>query len=190
MAERKVKVFCIGFHKTGTTSIGDFLQSLGYNNCHGAISLREELGDKNMMIKLYQKDYKEILAHAEKYDSLNDNPWYFMYKELDQKFPDSKFILMLRDEGDWIDSCKRYFKNTSTPFRMFLYGKGSPMGNEKRYLTVYKKHNLDVLEYFKDRMSDLLILNLKDSDKEEKIKQFLNISSDKKFPHLNKSGKK
>ncbi len=31
------------------------------------------------------------------YDAFQDNPWPIIYKGLDVKYPDSKFILMLRD---------------------------------------------------------------------------------------------
>lgn len=184
----KDKVFCIGFHKTGTTSLGSFLEKIGYSNCHGAGPIRKALGDKKMMELLYRRDYDAVFEIAKNYNSFNDNPWFFIYPALDEQFPGSKFILMTRNEKDWLKSCIQYFGNTTSKFRMFLYGKGSPIGNEERYLKVYRNHNEAVLEFFKNRPDDLLVIELEDPNKMNKIKKFLKVSSDvDQFPLLNSS---
>lgn len=181
----KQKVFCIGFHKTGTTSLGKLLEKLGYNNCHGAGPIRKALGDNRMMELLFKRDYKVVFDVAEEYDSFNDNPWFSLYQELDVRFPNSKFILVERDESKWIASCIKYFGKSKSAFRMFLYGKSSPEGNEERYLQVYNKHNDNVKSYFKERKDDLLVVDLEDDVKLEKIVKFLNIDvSISEFPHL------
>jgi lipopolysaccharide biosynthesis glycosyltransferase len=185
---QRPKVFCVGFHKTGTTSLGSALQLLGYNNCHGAGAVRNQLGDIKMMELLFKKEYAPFFDIAHKYDSFNDNPWFKIYKELDARFPGSKFILMLRDEDEWLQSCIKYFNDTASGFRLWLYGKGSPVGNEDRYLKIYCDHNRDVMQYFNNRPNDLLIVNLADPDKLPKIKDFLNLSHAViEFPHLNRS---
>jgi lipopolysaccharide biosynthesis glycosyltransferase len=182
------KVFCIGFHKTGTTSLGKVLGLLGYQNCHGAGPLRTYLGDTRMMELLFRKDYEPIFEVAEGYNSFNDNPWFKLYKELDLRFPDSKFILMLRDEDAWLESCIKYFGNSATLFRLWVYGKVSPIGNEKRYLDIYRKHNTDVINYFNNRPDDLLVVDLKNPEKLHQIKKFLDIGPvEVDFPHLNQS---
>jgi hypothetical protein len=187
---KKTKVFCIGFHKTGTTSLGATLELLGYKNCHGAQILRKQLGDLKMMELIFRKEYDPLFEIADQYDSLNDNPWFILYKELDVRFPGSKFILMLRDEDSWLASCKKYFREASPSFkfRLWIYGKGLPIGNEQRYLKVYRNHNSEVLTYFKNRPNDLLIINIEDEDKLQKIKGFLNLTGiEIEFPHLNRS---
>lgn len=182
----KEKVFCISFHKTGTTSLGKFLEELGYKNIHGADPIRKKIGNRKMMTALFKREYDLIFPFVDEYDSFNDNPWFFIYPELDKKFPNSKFILVIRDEEDWLQSCIRYFGETTSNFRMFLYGKPNPIGNEKRYLEIYNNHNMRVLEYFKHRKNDLLVLNLSDSNKENKIKEFLKVKNGTTyFPKLN-----
>ena len=42
--------------------------------------------------------------------------------------------------------------------RKWVYGVGFPQGNEDIYLERYKFHNEDVLNYFKDRPGDLLVV--------------------------------
>jgi hypothetical protein len=184
------KVFFIGFHKTGTTSFGEAMNLLGYTNCHGAGKIREEIGDQKMMQLLFQKEYSFFIEKAKSFDSFNDNPWFFLYKEFDHAFPGSKFILVLREESSWLNSCKNYFKSPFSPFRFFLYGKGNPINNEERYLSIYRNHNLEVQNYFADRSDDLLILKLEDDKKWDKLCTFLGKENTViNFPFLNQSKK-
>lgn len=184
----KPKVFCIGFHKTGTTSLGELLNDFGYRNCHGAGPIRRQLGDQKMMELLFKKDYSIIFEIVHQFDSFNDNLWFSIYKELDAEFPGSKFICVYREEQSWIKSCVRYFSHSTSPFRMYLYGHGSPIGSEERYLSVYRKHYAGVKSYFNNRQEDILYLDLKDENYVEKIKNFLGINSTtNSLPHLNKS---
>ena len=40
----------------------------------------------------------------QEYTAFVDTPVPMLYKELDRKWPDSKFILTLRDKEDWLES--------------------------------------------------------------------------------------
>ena len=181
------KVFGIGFHKTGTTSVGRALEILGYRNCHGAKAIRSNMGELSMMEHLFKKDLRQIFEIAQDFDSFNDNPWFIIYRELDRQFPNSKFILTTRSVNHWMDSMVNSFKNYDTAFRLWIYGKPNPVANETIYQKRYLEHNEQVLEYFKYRKQDLLVLNIDDMDKWTSICNFL----EKKiplieFPHLNK----
>ena len=143
------KVFGIGFHKTGTTSLGKALSLLSYNHCHGAGPIRKALGHQKMMKLLFDTEYEPILEFASQFDSCNDNPWYLLYQQLDQNYPDSKFILTTRNEEEWLDSVCHHFGNSVSPFRLWIYGKPDPIGNEELYLSRYRRHNKEVREYFK-----------------------------------------
>jgi len=185
---KTTKVFCIGFHKTGTTSLGKALELMGYKHCHGGSLLRARIGDRKLMESLFRKEYELLFSFVNEFDSINDSPWFKLYKELDVHFPDSKFILMLRDESTWIESCRKFFTERSTPFRLWIYGKGSPHGNGEKYLRAYREHNQSVVEYFADRAGDLLIVNLEDPDKTKKISAFLNFTgAEIEYPHLNRT---
>lgn len=183
----KAKVFCVGFHKTGTCSLGRALELMGYKNCHGPRGINKLIGVRTVMEHLFKKDYSPLFEFAEHYDSFNDSPWFIIYKELDAHFKGSKFILMVRDKEDWIESCVRCFGEKWSPYRFFIYGRGFPVGNEERYLKFYEKHNEDVISYFKNRPDDLLVVRLEDPDKAEKIRVFLNSEIKFEFPLLNQS---
>ena len=178
---KKQKVFGIGFHKTGTTSLGVALSQLGYdvtgqNNVHNpnVAEIMDEM----------------VLELAEKHDAFQDNPWPFYYKLLDNKYPGSKFILTIRPTDKWINSLVRHFGRKTTPMRKWIYGKsyGSPKNNEQVYIDRYEKHNAEVQEYFKDRPNDLLIFRMPEGFNWEDLCSFLGEPvPDTPFPHANKS---
>lgn len=182
------KVFVIGFHKTGLTSLGKALELLQYRVCHRAKPLREALGHEEMIQQLEQKSYEKVFEIAREFDAFHDNPWFWLYRELDQQFPGSKFILSTRGEASWLASAQRYFGNTESDFRRLVYGQGSIVGNEQHYLEYYRKHNTQVREWFKDRPNDLLEIDVIAAPQWEELCGFLKAPiPSQAFPHLNAS---
>lgn len=175
----KPKVFCIGFHKTGTTSMAVALKKLGYR-----VTGPNGVDDPDIGKNAISMAYKLV----ESFDAFQDNPWPILYKELDAKFPGSKFILTLRDPDSWLKSQVKHFGNHETPMRRWIYGVGCPEGNEEIYLKRYKEHYQEVIEHFKGRPDDLLILDLPRGDGWEKLCPFLGVDIPASpFPHANKA---
>jgi hypothetical protein len=81
------KVFGIGFHKTGTTSLARALTYLGYR-----FTGPNGLAKPNIAKDVYQMAY----SLATEFDPFQDNPWPLLYRELDERFPCSKFVLTIR----------------------------------------------------------------------------------------------
>ncbi len=158
------KIFGIGFHKTGTKSLASAFRKLGYKCCAG-VGIHEE--------NLQENIYEMAFSMVEKYDAFQDNPWPILYKELDLKFPNSKFILTVRDTENWIKSLVNHCKRRKTPMRKWIYGKANPLGNEKLYIRRYEQHNQEVIEYFKDRPESLLIMDITKGEGWEKLCPFL-----------------
>ena len=172
------KVICIGWHKTGTSTMGDALLVLGYNVVGARLDLADSLMDNNI---------KEAIDIAREYEALQDVPWAALYKELDQAFPNSKFILTVREEQAWLNSAKKHFKNSYTDMRQWLYGNGVLEGNEGLYLKRYRAHYQGIKAYFKDRPEDLIVMDFEKGDSWEKLCTFLNHPIPQKaFPHSNK----
>ena len=174
----RAKVFCIGFHKTGTKSLGHALQLLGYR-------VAGPLGARNPGIA--QQAVALALALATDFDAFNDNPWPILYKTLDAAFPGSRFILTVRDEQRWMRSMVDYFGAKDTPMRRWIYGAGTPRGNEATYLARYRRHNAEVFEYFAER-DDFLVLDLERGDGWPELSAFLDVAApEHPFPHLNRT---
>lgn len=177
----KAKVFCIGFHKTGTTSLEVALKKLGYR-VTGSFGTK----DPDIASKVHEMAY----AMVPKYDAFEDNPWPILYRELDARFPGSKFILTRRPAENWIRSQVKDFATTETPMRRWIYGEdaGCPEGNEDTYIARYERHNREVLDYFKGRPDDLLVVDFPNDDGWSRICPFLNVAiPEEPFPHANKA---
>ena len=182
------KVFGIGFHKTGTSSLGRALEILGYKSCLGANELRNNLGELKMMRCLFSGDHELLYKYADQYDAFTDLPWFAIYKSLDTHYPNSKFILTIREEESWLASAKRYFANTVSPFRLWLYGQPNPISNEDAYLNKYRAHNQEVIHYFSGR-NCLLVIDLNEENKWRVICDFLNKPVPTiTYPHMNSRG--
>jgi len=152
------KVFCIGFQKTGTTSLEAALGLLGYR-------VTSTFGKTMEYSALKAAHVEMALEIAAGVDAVQDMPWPLLYRELDAAFPCAKFILTERDEDAWWFSILGHFGNNPAVLQQLTYGEdaGAPLGNEARYRETYRAHNAAVREYFADRPDDLLIMDLKAS---------------------------
>ena len=160
----KPRVICIGWHKTGTSTLGAALLRLG----HSVLGCRLDA-----YYPLVAGDKESALGIADPFDALQDVPWAALYEELDARFPGSKFILTVRDDNSWLRSASRHFGDTPIPLHGWLYGEPSLSGNEQCYLARYRRHNEDVRRYFADRPDDLLIMDLAAGDGWQKLCAFL-----------------
>jgi len=168
--KNKTKVFCIGFSKTGTTSLDKALAILGYRNVHW---LRGHLKPKIGWIDYIKKS---------PFDAFSDAPMYRpnLFKKIDKAFPNSKFILTVRKPEDLANSWSNYFNHVTWSF--------TNDDDKKLLMTMYKKHNNEVIEYFKDKPSKLLIFDVFSGDGWEKLCKFINKPiPDLEFPHKRKA---
>lgn len=168
------KVFCIGFNKTGTTTIGKSLEILGYRNT-------------SFNKKIFRKYYKsnqidKVLDYMARFDSADDLPWLKedMIPILDRSFPKSKFIYLIRDEESWKKSLRNWSFNRT----------GKYPDLEMR-LKSFRKHKEFVLNYFEDRKDeDFIILDVKDPMGFKKLASFLGKETSREnFPHYNETNK-
>ena len=72
------KVFCVGFQKTGTTTMMHALTELGYR-----VTGPNHVRDKDIARKLGKLTTE--LSH--RYDAFQDNPWPLVYREIDALHP-------------------------------------------------------------------------------------------------------
>lgn len=172
------KVFGIGFHKTGTKTLATALRQLGYSVTGPNGVMDPDIG-RNV--------HGMVHALVPLYDAFQDNPWPILFRELDETYPSSKFILTIRSTSAWIASQVLHFGTDETPMRKWIYGVGHPKGNEELYMARYEQHNREVLAHFRDRPGDLLTLDFPEGDGWEKLCPFLGRRiPEMPFPHANK----
>jgi hypothetical protein len=205
------KVFCIGRNKTGTTTLETALKSLGYSMGRQA---RAEL----LLRDWAARSFGPIVRFCRRYDAFQDQPFSLphTFVALDQAFPGSKFILTVRDSPEvWLDSMIRFSgklvgvnrRPTAADLANFTY-RGDParhgelwlrhqliygateetLFDPELYIAHYNRHNETVLDYFRHRPNDLLVLNVKDDDAMKRLCAFLGKPFDgQPMPHENAS---
>ena len=177
------KVFCIGFQKTGTTSLYAALTRLGYRTA--AVVGRDWTAER-----LAADGARLCIETMKDFDAAQDMPWPIFFRELDAAFPGSKFILTVRDAEHWFQSIEKHFGDRADEMQAFAYGRdaAAPIGNKARYLEVYAAHERAVRAHFTDRPDDLLIMNLEQGDGWNALCDFLGADAPAEpFPVRNRS---
>lgn len=177
------KVFVIGFHKTGTTSLTKALEILGYRVAGPNLELLQPLKSGN---------YDPVFAIMDKHDACQDDPWFLLYQELDDRYPNSKFILTVRDTESWLGSMRKH--HIESPMRRWIYDVDGASMTDKVFRPKYVSHNHKVISYFDGRPNDLMLMDLTNGDGWGKLCSFLGKPVPKTFltrrpipfPHANK----
>lgn len=147
MTSKTNKIFGIGLPRSGTSSLNQALSILGYKSLHHPTYF--------IMDKL-----NGSFSFDGNWDALTNFGEHF-YPQLDQLYPDSKFILTIRDKEKWLDSCRWKYQEPSNHLgnviRISIFG--CDRFHESTYSHIYDQHTRNVIEYFKDRPNDLLVVD-------------------------------
>ena len=102
--QQKTKVFCIGYNKTGTTTLEAVLTKLGYRMPFQASQ------ERLVVEELYRGNFEPLSSLCKNYDAFQDLPFSqgVVYAAVDALFPGSKFILTIRESSEWFESLKRF----------------------------------------------------------------------------------
>jgi hypothetical protein len=207
----KPKIFGIGYNKTGTTSLKVAMSELGFVVGH-------QRKAENLIHDWANRDFRRIIKYCKTAQFFQDVPFSkpFTYIAMDQAFPGSKFILTKRDNPEqWYHSLIQFHarlwgKDGRVPTKEdlqqanYIY-KGRPWeANRLTYKTPekdpyhretlirkYEKHNQSVLEYFRFRQDDLLVLNVAEDNAYQELCVFLEVEPVRdKFPWKNRTKEK
>jgi hypothetical protein len=184
------RVFGIGMMKTGTTSLHEAFQTLGFDSGHW----KSAEWAKTIWWEMNKWGRSRTLEQDQ---ALCDNPIPILYEKLDRAYPGSKFILTVRDEDEWIRSMENFWTYEGNPRRWtwdvdgfshkmhgIIYGQIE--FNEKIFRERYRKHNSEVENYF-DGRPDFLRLKVNGETSMEELCRFLGRPVvNTKFPHQHK----
>lgn len=179
-SDNKAKVFGIGNNKTGTTSLKKAMINLGYK-------VGDQRQAENLLKNWSRRDFKALINYCHSANFFQDIPFSkeYTYIVLDQWFPKSKFILTIRDSPEqWYNSLirfhsKKWGENGELPTKKELenaeyiykgwawdfmkYSFDTPLSEiyqKDILISSYIKHNKSVIDYFRFRKEDLLVLNV------------------------------
>jgi 3'-phosphoadenosine 5'-phosphosulfate (PAPS) 3'-phosphatase len=169
MSTTAFKIFGIGLSKTGTTSLAHALDILGFRTKDYPGITHYRAGDLSSVDR-------ELV---DSYDALTDTPIPSFYRELDVRYPGSKFILTVREKEGWLKSCRKQFnersaaKQNDAHNQLFMDLYGCKVFDEHKFLDGYERFVDGVLEYFKDRPNDLLVINVTAGEGWKELCRFL-----------------
>lgn len=176
------KYFCIGTHKTGTTSINHaFKYIFKWNVCAENIGydiLRQSVNDDSLNYELI----KQVASNPE-WNFYQDSPFNHnnVYKYLYQLDPSSKFILTYRNSEEWFKSLVRWNQDSTNvrDFGKWFHATEYNNGDERivphkvQYIKTYEKRIADIKEFFADKPNSLLILDVNSKDKWSPLCEFI-----------------
>lgn len=176
------KIFGIGLSKTGTHTLNQCLELLGFRSVHYPSPMLMNAGR-----------YEEALAD---YDAATDISVSAYFRELDLAYPGSKFILTLRDIEHWLKSIEDHMSrrehelgNPNCPkavLREIIYG--ARAFDRPTYANAYWTHVESVRAYFADRAGDLLEFDVCGGEGWERLCPFLGVPiPDVQIPWLNRT---
>eukprot|EP01064_Diplonema_japonicum_P013512 TRINITY_DN2107_c0_g2_i3.p1 TRINITY_DN2107_c0_g2~~TRINITY_DN2107_c0_g2_i3.p1 ORF type:complete len:241 (+),score=70.73 TRINITY_DN2107_c0_g2_i3:33-725(+) len=90
-----------GFGRTGTMSLKDAIEELGYGKCHHMIEVKPWMFRKWSALADGDDLWNEVY---EGFDAAVDWPTTAFYRQLAEKHPDAKVVLTVRDPEAWYDS--------------------------------------------------------------------------------------
>lgn len=179
----RAKIFGIGLNKTGTTTLHECGRILGYRCTSCSRSLLDDV--------ITRRDFTEVKRVVAEYDLFEDWPWPLIYRDLDQLFPGSKFVLTVRkSEDSWLKSLRSHSLRTSPvrTCRKLAYGFDYPHGHEQEHIDFYNRHNSEVRQYFSNRPDDFIELCWEQGDGFAELCRFLDVEQpDAPLPHANRA---
>jgi hypothetical protein len=182
--ERRARIFCIGLNKTGTLSLHEALETLGYKSLHhGGLETME-------LVERALEEGNPLLTYLDpSYDAFSDifGLTYDFYIA-DVQYPGSRFILTVRDLEDWLKSRRRHVERNQRAATAGEYSDGFDTVDIDAWTTEYVRHHALVRSYFAERPGDLLEYDLIGGDGWGPLCEFLSQPvPDVPFPWRNKT---
>ena len=192
------KIFVVGRNKTGTTSMEKALRQLGYRvgNQRAAEKLTPDWARRDFRRLI------AYCHSAEAFQDVPFS-YPFTYQALDCAFPGSRFILTVRDsENQWYESVTRFAAKrlekrigerrlptwqeikqdpyvwTGWAYQNQIFRFGSEVlqqdpHDRQRLISDYRLHNASVVDCFRNRPDDLLVVNVSEPEAMQKLCRFL-----------------
>jgi hypothetical protein len=168
------KIFQIGFNKTGTVSINSFL------NMNGIKSIHNDGGKLAKRMYSNAESGLSLLSGYEQFQGFTDMEYFQpnsgfkyahvdLFKKLDQEYPNSLFILNIRDVEAWILSRKKQGQILDRTMHTMGY---TEQEVEEHWRQSFYDHINNVKEHFRTNPDRLLVYKI-DADKDNLLSDFL-----------------
>lgn len=188
------KIFCVSFHKSGTTSLHRFMQeahiaSRHYPRDHDGLVLRHQCQPS-----MPGHEILDILQPVlDSHDCHSDAPWPGLLPEILARYPDAKIILLTRDPEDWWRSLAHHWRLSFVPcvlnqyeqiqYRDYLSGKTIVrLADKPIMIDAYRRHIENVRRLVPQ--GQLLEARLDDVQLGTKLSHFIGLERVQEFPRV------
>ncbi len=175
-----MKIFCIGLSKTGTRSLHEALQILGYRSVHwGGPDLQTAVQRGPAIraaVEAALRDGRPLLDDLDEADAYSDIlALSTSFAVLDEQYPSSRFILTVRRLEDWLESRRRHVEaNVARRARDEYEGSFLTVDIEG-WTTELTEHERRVRDHFEGRPEALLVMDIVAGDGWEPLCAFLGV---------------
>jgi len=183
------KIFCLGLNKTGTKSLHTALEILVLKSSH--FTVKE--GNMKQIVAENHKKGLPLMTSIEDYDVYIDWNTYktgLLFKQLEEQYPGSLFILNTRDLNSWISSRKKHIQRNLEKHpekRLLVNQPGWYKVDVDKWVAQRRDLHKKVLKHFGNR-DDFIIVDVCSGEGWKKICKFLQVDIPEiNFPHKNKS---
>lgn len=189
-----LKVIGAGFGRTGTFSLKNALEELGFGPCYHMREVDQKLGATEQWDAIAGGAPADWQTLFEGYQATVDWPACTFYKELMHAYPDAKVLLTVRDPEKWYESVSStiYPSSRRDPLSLHAHMVNTLIWErtfngkfeQKEYaIAVFRQHIEEVKQQVPQEK--LLIYDVKEGW--EPLCTFLGVevSPEKPFPHLN-----
>lgn len=164
------KVFGLGLPRTATSTLAEALSHYDIRTIHFPFALYEEGTDAPVI---------------QEYTAFVDTPIPLLYRRLDERWANAKYILTTRDKDAWLESM-RWLREEGGKIwqRRPAYDGynqeffGTTEFDEDRLSAIYDEYHAGVRSYFAGRDHDLLTLDVTDSASTKPLVDFLGIDEE------------
>lgn len=199
--QRNQKVFCLSMQRSGTTSVGDWLEAHGLKRAGSPTSVR--LG----WTQQWYEGSPDTIFDSEEFDRteiFEDDPWWCpsFYTVITARYPSAKFILLERDPEEWFESLCRHsqgFNPGPSDVHARIYNReeelariikentdlqaGAPrllsiIEHRDHYIEIYSQHVIAVRAFFKGMPEKLLHGHLEDPSIFPRLCEFVGVQYD------------
>jgi len=102
-----LKIIGAGFGRTGTLSLKNALEGLGFRPCYHMMELFGNPGADEQWGAIARGEPVDLKTVLEGYQATVDWPACAVYKELMQIYPEAKVLLTVRDPEKWYESARK-----------------------------------------------------------------------------------
>ena len=160
---QKTKVFGIALDLKAVGILFQCLNKLGIN-------LLPYSDTSKLQASVGEKDDFSLLKY---FDGIVDITTTVFNFQLDQLYPNSKFILVVREKASWLTIMEAQWSLLDPLTCQVVFGTDN--FNAEQLSQIYDSYNENIVKHFQDRPESLLIMNIDNGDGWEKLCDFLDL---------------